>query len=400
MASAASLWAFIRSPRLWKCFAPLAASMFCLVLCGRVQAQSVPIPLTSDRWILSQRNFKIPEPQPAHNGEVVDFLGHPSFRMARGLAYIRDVEFQNGTIDVDMAADANSRFMGIAFRIQSDDEYEVIFFRPRNSGSTQAVQYTPGLRGANAWQIYTGPGYTAAADLPRNQWIHVRIVVTGRVAKLFLNHAAEPTLVVPDLKQGITKGSIGFWGHLGGGYFSNLSFTPDNTAYTSEVKRDFLPGALTEWELSEMFDVVEKDPAVYPRVRSLRWEKVEAETPGMVVINRYRRSPNIDVPEREERIRSLVPGSKVVFARTTIHSERDQVRRMNLGYSDEVVVFLNRKPLYAGNNILQFRQSNFLGLLDLYSDVVYLPLKKGDNEVVLAITEFFGGWGFICQLAQ
>ena len=388
--------------RLGKSAAALLASVFAFTFgAGRSHAQSISVPLTSDRWVLSQRNFKIQEPQPPeHNGEVVNFLGRQCFRMARGLAYARGIEFQNGTIDVDMAADANSRFLGVAFRVQSDDDYEVIFFRPRSSGSTQAIQYTPGLRGANAWQIYTGPGYTAAAEIPRNQWIHVRIVVSGLVAELFLNHAAEPSLVIPDLKLGHRKGSIGFWGHLGGGYFADLRFTPDSTAYTSEVKPNPLPGALTDWELSPMFDVAEKDPSVYPDVRSLQWEKVEAENPGIVVINRYRRSPNIDAPEREDRIRGLVPGAKFVFARTTIHSNRAQIRKMHLGYSDEVVVYLNGIPIYTGNNSLSFRQPNFLGLLDIESDAAYLPLKKGDNELLLAVTEFFGGWGFLCRLTQ
>ena len=73
-----------------------------------------------------------------------------------------------------------------------------IFFRPGASGTDQAVQYTPGLNGANAWQIYTGPGYTAVAEIPRKQWIHVRIVVAGLVAKLYLNNSPEPVLTVPD----------------------------------------------------------------------------------------------------------------------------------------------------------------------------------------------------------
>jgi len=129
----------------------------------------------------------------------------------------------------------------------------------------------------------------------------------------------------------------------------------------------------------------------------MKWERVDAEDPGMVVINRYRRSPNIDTPERADRIRGVVTGSEVVFARTIIHSERAQMRRINLGYSDDVVVFLNGKPIYAGNNELGFRQPDFLGLLDVYGDAVYLPLMKGDNELVLAVTEFFGGWGFMCK---
>jgi hypothetical protein len=373
-------------------------ALFCTVAAATAGAQSTPVPLAPERWIHSQRNFKIPEPPPQHNAEIVEFLGRPCFRMARGLAFARGIEFQDGVIDVDMAADDRSRFLGVAFRIQSDDDYEVIFFRPGGSGTNQAVQYTPGLRGANAWQIYTGPGYTAAAAIPRNRWIHVQIVVSGIVAKLYLEHSAEPTLVVSDLKQGQSKGSIGFWGHLGGGYFSNLTITPERPAQIAQLEPNFQPGTLTDWELSEIFDVGDIDPATYPKTDTMKWQKVQADGPGMLVINRYRRSPNIDTPERADRIRGPVAGSKVVFARTTIRSDRDQFRKMKLGYSDEVVVYLNGKPIYAGNNSLSFRQPNFLGLLDAESDAVYLPLKKGDNELLLAVTEFFGGWGLLCQL--
>jgi hypothetical protein len=365
------------------------------------QTQPITLSLATNRWTLSQRNFKIPESQPPqHNGEMVDFLGRQSFHLARGLTYTHEVEFKNGTINIDIAADEKSRFFGIAFHVQSDDDYEVIFFRPRSSGTDQAIQYTPGLRGANVWQLYTGLGYTATADIPRNQWIHVRIVVAGLIAQLFLNNATQPSLVIPDLKLGQVAGGLGFWGHLGGGYFSNLSITTDNTMYNSTIKRHFEPGSLTDWELSDIFDGDKTDPAVYPDVGRMKWEKVDAETPGMVVINRYRRSPNIDVPGREDRIRRVVPGAQVVFARTAIHSERDQIRRMNLGYSDDVVAFLNGKPIYAGNNELGSRQANFLGLLDTYSEAIYLPLTKGDNELLLAVSEFFGGWGFLCKLAE
>ena len=367
---------------------------------ARTRAQSMEIPVSAQQWILSQKNFKIPEEEPPRqNGEIVKHLGRQSFRLSRGLAYAKGVALQNGTIDVDMAVDEKTRFLGLAFHVQSDDEYEVIFFRPRSSGTTQAVQYTPGMRGANVWQLYTGPGYTAAAEIPRNRWIHIRIIIAGTVAKLFLDNGTEPTLIVTDLKLGQVEGSIGFWGHLGGGYFSNLTITPDKTVYSSEVKQDFLPGALTDWELSEMFDPREKKQTVYPNTLKLNWEKVSAEPPGMVVINRFRRSPNVDTPEREDRIRGLMPGAKFVFARTKIHSDRDQVLRMKIGYSDEVVLFLNRVPLYTGKNGLGFRQGNFLGLLDIESDAVYLPLKEGDNELMLAVTEFFGGWGFLCQLS-
>jgi hypothetical protein len=349
--------------------------------------------------VASQKHFKLEQQEDAsRNGEIVEFLGRKSLRVSKGLFYARDVEFGNGVIEVDVAPGPNGRFFGIAFRVQSEDDYELIFFRPRSSGTTQAIQYTPSLRGANAWQIYTGPGYTAEATVPRGQWMRVRLELTGAVARLFLDDAEEPVLVVPDLKLGDSKGSIGFWGHMGDAYFANLTYTPDDRAYDAGPKRAFLEGALTDWELSETFDVDSTDPSVYPDARGMKWEKVAAESPGMVVINRYRESPNVLPPERHDRLRGDVRGGKVVFARATIYSERDEIRRMRFGYSDEAVVFLNGAAIYSGNNTLSFRQPEFLGLLDAESDAVYLPLNKGQNELLLAVTEFFGGWGLLCRL--
>ena len=356
------------------------------------QAQSIPIPLSPERWVIGEKNEKLRTNQRReNNGKVVDYLGRPALHLAKAFAYVRDLDFQNGTIDADVAADPEG-FQGVAFRVESEDDYELFFFRPGASGDVQAIQYTPGLLGANAWQIYNLPDYVAAADIPQNQWFHVRIVVAGLVAKLYFNNSAEPTLVVPDLKRGYSKGSIGFWGHQGGGYFSNVSYTPDSSEYQHQEEKKFLPGTLTDWQLSESFDVTDKDPGVYPDTKRLHWERVEAENPGMVVIQRYRRDPNVVPPQG--------PGSKVVFARTMIHADLDENRKMSFGYSDKVVIYVNAKPVYAGNNIIGSREPHFLGVMNVNNDSVYLPLKKGDNELVLAVSEYFGGWGFICQWSK
>jgi hypothetical protein len=34
------------------------------------------------------------------------------------------------------------------------------------------------------------------------------------------------------------------------------------------------------------------------------------------------------------------------------------------------------------------------------NDALYLPLKKGANELMLAVSELGGGWGFVCRLAD
>jgi hypothetical protein len=379
----------------------LAVVLASVAVSAEAQAQSVSVPLTPDRWIIGEKNERVGANKSlANNGKVVDHLGRPSLNLAKGFAYVRDLDLQNGTVDADVAFDTEGFFIGLAFRVQSEDNYELFFFRNGAAGTNQAIQYTPGFLGANAWQIYNVPQYAGSGDFPSDQWFHVRIVVAGMVAKLYLNNAAEPTLVVPDLKQGYSRGSIGLWGQQGGGYFSNVTYTPDSTVYAPEVKTSFLPGTLTNWEISETFDAGDKDPAVYPDVRSLRWEKVQAESPGMVVIQRYRRDPNVIPPQSAGTIPDRVPGSKFVFARTTIHADRAEIRKMNLGYSDKVVVYINSQPIYSGDNTYHSRETHFLGLLNVDSDAVYLPLRKGDNEVVLAVTEFFGGWGFICMLAR
>ncbi len=119
----------------------------------------------------------------------------------------------------------------------------------------------------------------------------------------------------------------------------------------------------------------------------------------MVVIDRYRRSPGrsgvFNDPAQRTGAR---PGRKVVFARATIYSDRGQLKRMSLGYSDEVTVFLNGRPLFTGRSAYRYRDPGFLGIMDVEDDGVYLDLRKGSNEIVLGVAEYFGGWGFICRL--
>jgi hypothetical protein len=121
-----------------------------------------------------------------------------------------------------------------------------------------------------------------------------------------------------------------------------------------------------------------------------------------VVINRYRDSPHPKVSFANDFTKRLEPqpGMKVVYALTTIDSDRNQVKKCQLGYSDDVSVFLNGKILYRGRSAQNFRDPAFLGIISPDDDAVYLPLKKGKNELVLAVSELGGGWGFICRLVD
>jgi hypothetical protein len=92
------------------------------------------------------------------------------------------------------------------------------------------------------------------------------------------------------------------------------------------------------------------------------------------------------------------PGMKVIYARTSIDCDRDQVKKLYIGYSDDASIFLNGRILYRGRSAQSFRDPGFLGIVNSENDAVYLRLKKGSNELVLAVSEL--GWGFICRLAD
>jgi len=165
------------------------------------------------------------------------------------------------------------------------------------------------------------------------------------------------------------------------------------------------PGTLTHWSLSPAFDALARDlerPLSATERDAMRWDAVAAEPPGFVVINRYRESPHPRVSFANDFSKRMEPqpGMKVVYARTRIDSPRDQTRKLYLGYSDDVSVILNGRILFRGRSAQNFRDPAFLGIVNPENDAVYLPLRKGRNELMLAVSELGGGWGFIARLAH
>ena len=336
-------------------------------------------------------------------GRVEERLGRRSLFLTSGFAFLKDVVFEDGVIEVDIAVPTRRSFVGVVFRFEDEDDHEIVYFRPHKSGLDDAVQYTPSFNGSACWQLYSGPGYTAAAEVPREQWVRARIEVAGLGAKVFLNNSEQPVLVVEDLKRGHSRGTVGLWAGAGGGHFSNFTYRAAPAAERRERKPPpVAAGVIPKWELSEAFDVAERDSETLPspaELRAMKWEPVGVEPPGMVVVDRHRRSPSIvrffaEPGERTGRRE----GRKVVFARAVIHSEREQVRKMSFGYSDEATVFLNAKPVFTGRSAFRYRDPGFLGIMDVENDAVYLDLRRGRNELVLAIADYFGGWGFIGRL--
>jgi hypothetical protein len=94
-----------------------------------------------------------------------------------------------------------------------------------------------------------------------------------------------------------------------------------------------------------------------------------------------------------------VKGVKVVFARAHLASSAPADKILNIGYSDDIIVYLNGKQVFSGKNALSYRSDDALGVFGL-SDQAPIHLNAGDNELLVAVTEYNGGWAFECKLSQ
>lgn len=353
-------------------------------------SQPVSVPADDARWEL--------------HGEarVAEYRGRKCLLLGGGAAALKDFEMRDGVFDVDVITAAPRGFFGIQFRIAGDGNAEWVYLRQHKSGLPDAMQYTPVLNGGLNWQIYSGPGFTGAVDIPKDTWFHLRLAVSGFQAKLYVGDMERPALVVNDLKGNAGTG-VALAVLTGDTCFANFEVRPSAAAAPARQQVAVPPGTLTKWSLSQSFRAIERnlERPLSPAERdSVKWEDVEAEPPGLVVIGRYRSNPGLRVSFANDFSKRLEPqpGMRVVYARAVIDSDVEQVKKLYIGYSDDVSVFLNGRILFRGRSAQHFRDPAFLGIVDPENDAVYLPLQTGTNELVLAVSDLGGGWGFICRL--
>jgi hypothetical protein len=154
------------------------------------------------------------------------------------LAILNRSDFEDGVIEVEVAgapradAPADARgFVGISFRVQPHGaKFEIFYLRPTNGRAedqlrrNHSVQYTSEPEYPWHRLRQESPGvYESYVDLEAGAWTRMKIVVSGTTARLYINGAAQPCLIVNDLKLGRSRGQIAFWADPSTeGYFSNL----------------------------------------------------------------------------------------------------------------------------------------------------------------------------------
>jgi len=345
------------------------------------QKPEIHVPMAAESW--------------AFSSDAVDFqkIGdRPSMRIKNdtSLVTLNNTTFGSGTIEFDIQPPSEG-FSSVYFRQQSTAERECLYFRTgknRNIEADDAVQYAPFIDGVNLWDLF--PEYQSDASLKAGKWNHVKMIISGKQMRVYINDTLHAALAVPFLEGNTQTGAIAFDGRS---LLSNLVIRPGVTAGLSPVPEtditDNNPRYIRNWEVSKnvvtMAWPIGFDAKYMPDSNTV-WEPIKAERKGMV--NLTRRFGG-------ERKRSLV------WLKSNIYADSDINKILRFGFCDEVWAFLNGQVLYIGRNYfnsLTMKRPN--GRISLENTTLNLPLKKGNNELLIGVANAFYGWGIIAQLTD
>lgn len=346
-----------------------------------------PMPFDS-RWKLTGEATRV---------ETID--GREALRMRTGDARLDAVRFRDGTIDLDVKLSPHRSFVYLLFRTAAPGFQEEIYLRPAKSELPDSLQYTPMWNGESNWQLYHGKGATAAATLVHDAWMHLRLVVEDRRAALFLGDGTARPALVMELAREPQEGGIGLLSFVPKGVepadvpltgFANVvvrpGFVPFDFAREPRNVPPRPPGLVTRWQLSAPFATPTEEfpalPASTPEERR-HWPAYDIEERGVLVVGRHLKRPAPDA---------------AVVARLVVQAEREGPAPLEIGFSDIATVFVNGRPIARGNARYSFDEPRQEGVIGLHQATVWLPLTKGENEVLILLSDDFGGWGLIGRL--
>ena len=316
---------------------------------------------------------------------------------------LKDFEFTNGTIEFDVELKGMG-FPGIDFRVDKDtlnsEKFYIRYFGTPDDLKRTTLQYAAVLDGVNMWDVTDE--YQAAATIYEGKWNHVKLVINGKQMKVYVNDTQREALHVPALEGVTNSGAIVLTGNV---VYSNFIVRPDATedlAANEGYDHTYSDSRyLKNWSVSNPID--------FPFGKDLMLGI--ARNPGVAIDTNLLNSKTVWKPLKAER-RALVNltrlfGStaqgqrKLAWIKTTISSATDQEKRVDLGFSDEVWVFVNGQPLFTDKNYYGSPgMKEPRGRCTIDNTSFQLPLQKGENEILIGVTNYFFGWGIMARVAD
>lgn len=328
---------------------------------------------------------------------VEEIDGIQGIKIGRGQAILNDVLFENGSIEFKMYMPQERAFAYLYFRGENEQEYEEIYLRTHKSKAPDALQYAPVFQSMAAWQLYHGEKGTAAASFPANKWVPIKVTLNGSTLQVWVGDMQQPAMTIDRMGREPKAGWIGFRGFVPrtsdapfSAYFSAITISP--SAATSEVTynaKSTLPsGQITQWRVSPAFATEPGPIDVIPsEIKNAKWIEPIMQPDGSF-----------------ELLRSVeVPGDMrnwAAVAKVALHSNEAQTCKLLMGFSDRITLSLNNTILVYQDASYRFDKPRRQGLMHQEQLLVYLPLKKGKNELQAVIADNFGGWGLMGRLDQ
>lgn len=320
------------------------------------------------------------------NAEIVTHLDRKALKFSGGRLWLDDVELSNGVVEFEVAMAASHTFIGTNVRVKSETHYEDFYLRAHLDNKPDALQYQPVVNGTSGWQIFSDENAISAADLHFDRWNKVKVVVIDDKAEFYVN-SEQPVLHIPDLKNDIAKGKVALWMFSidkQPAYFSNINVRKlqqgEGLVAQPKAGKPLPAGLIDNWLVSEPVAETEvsKNNRLNINTENLQWQSLTVEHNG--IANLAKRA-------------SLSKDADTALIKLSLETDRSVVRKLKFGFSDRVQIFLNGDLLYAGNDGWKTRDYRFLGTVG-WHDAVGLPLKPGHNEVIVAVSESFGGWAW------
>lgn len=292
----------------------------------------------------------------AAQAEIVTWQGCEALRLENGLALLPGHRTTDASIEVLIGADGPA-YPGVAFRVADVLNFELAYAVPHVSGEWDALQYDPVFHGSNTWQVYHGPSYQRAAQVPTGRWFRLKVDFCGDQATVSVN--GQPPLVVERLARPTVTGPFGLWTYRPA-YFCDLRVS---TCGGLDIPRREMPsaaeGTVEAWFV-EGYGVVPCEPN------------------GVINLNRYlpislgdvRLTRRFDTPE----------GGAVTF---------------EFGFSDGLSLELDGRAIFSGENTFKgFADRAARGYAELGMQSLQQVLAPGTHclTAVLQVSEPFG-WG-------
>lgn len=344
------------------------------------QPTDFTIPLIPEKWVFQDGKV-----------EFIEYKGQKAMKLAQnsGQVVVKDVLFKDGTIEFDVEPILPGFAQSIYFHRKDEKEQEIVYLRVGTIGNklaNTAIQYTPYFDGINMWDMY--PQYQGPAPIKKDDWNHLKLVVSGHQMRVYMNYQPRPVLEIPRLEGNLSEGSIAF---EGASYMKNVVVKPNETEGLSPQEGIDLTNHdanyLRKWAVSKPLPLPlgnEAYLAGQPKPENYL-DSISAESGGFINLTRK-------FGGNKER--------KVIWLKTKIMAKEAVKTKLQLGFSDEIWVFLNNQTVLVDKNLFQQPAMRKYpeGRMSKDNASVEINLKQGENDLMIALANDFYGWGLVARL--